>query len=42
MFGERIPSERGSQQEQNGANFSFIAPSSEKLWIHCPLFVCTF
>ena len=25
---KRIPSERASQEEQNGANFSFIAPSS--------------
>ena len=24
---KRIPSERASQEEQNGANFSFIAPS---------------
>ena len=30
-FGKkRIPSERASQEEQNGANFSFIAPSSEE------------
>ena len=28
---KRIPSERASQEEQNGANFSFIAPSSEEL-----------
>ena len=27
----RIPSERASQEEQNGTNFSFIAPSSEEL-----------
>ena len=27
-----IPSERASQEEQNGANFSFVAPSSEELW----------
>ena len=26
-----IPSERASQEEQNGANFSFVAPSSEEL-----------
>ena len=25
-----IPSERASQEEQNGANFSFIAPSREE------------
>ena len=25
--------ERASQEEQNGANFSFIAPSSEELWV---------
>ena len=28
---KRIPSEREQQQEQNDANFSFIAPSSEEL-----------
>ena len=28
-----IPSERASQEEQNGAKFSFIAPSSEELWV---------
>ena len=32
-----LPSERASQEEQNGANFSFIiiyvAPSSEELWM---------
>ena len=28
-----ISSERASQEEQNGANFSFIAPSSEELWV---------
>ena len=28
---KRIPSERASVEEQNGANFSFIAPSSEEL-----------
>ena len=27
----RIPSERASQGEQNDANFSFVAPSSEEL-----------
>ena len=26
-----IPSERASQEEQNGVYFSFIAPSSEEL-----------
>ena len=26
-----IPSERASQEEQNGTNFSFVAPSSEEL-----------
>ena len=25
---KRIPSERASQEEQNGANFSFVAPST--------------
>ena len=25
---KRVPSERASQGEQNGANFSFVAPSS--------------
>ena len=38
-FEERIPSVRASQEEQNGANFSFIAPSSEDVFepfsIHC-------
>ena len=30
-FGKkRISSERASQEEQNGTNFSFIAPSSEE------------
>ena len=28
---KRIPSERASQGEQNGANFSFVALSSEEL-----------
>ena len=28
---EMMPSERASQEEQNGANFSFVAPSSEEL-----------
>ena len=28
-----IPSERASQEEQNGSSFSFIAPSSEELWV---------
>ena len=28
---KRIPSERASQGKQNGANLSFIAPSSEEL-----------
>ena len=28
---ERIPSERASQEEQNGSNFSSVAPSSEEL-----------
>ena len=27
-FEVRMPSERASQEEQNGANFSFIAPST--------------
>ena len=27
-----IALERASQKEKNGANFSFIAPSSEELW----------
>ena len=27
---KRIPSERSSQGERNGANFSFVAPSSEE------------
>ena len=28
---KRIPSERASQEEQNGAYFSFVAPSIEEL-----------
>ena len=28
-----ISSERASQDEQNGANFSFVAPSNEELWM---------
>ena len=28
-----MPSERVSQEEQNGANFSSVAPSSEELWV---------
>ena len=31
---KRIPSERASQEEQIGTNFSFIVPSSEELWVH--------
>ena len=27
---KRIPSERASQEEQNGTNFSSVAPSSEE------------
>ena len=40
-FEKKIPPERASQEEQNGANFSFVAPSSEELLaygkfsIHC-------
>ena len=40
-FEERIPLERASQEEHNGADFSLIAPSSEELLafepftIHC-------
>ena len=30
-FEKRIPSERVSQGDQNGASFSFVAPSSEEL-----------
>ena len=29
--GKMIPSKRASQEEQNGANVSFVAPSSEEL-----------
>ena len=29
-----IPLERASQEEQNGANFSYVAPSSEELHVH--------
>ena len=31
---KRIPLEKASQEEHNGTNFSFIAPSSEELWVH--------
>ena len=40
-FEQRIPSERASLEEENGGNFSLIAPSSEELLvcehfsIHC-------
>ena len=30
---KRISSDRPSQEEQNGSNFSFIAPSSEELCV---------
>ena len=30
---KRIPSERASQEEQNGAVFSFVASSSEELCV---------
>ena len=36
-----ISFERASQEEQNGANFSFIAPSSEELWVFEPLYIST-
>ena len=33
-FGKKtISSERASQEEQNGANFSSVAPSSEELYM---------
>ena len=28
-----MPGNSTSQEEQNGANFSFVAPSSEELWV---------
>ena len=31
LLEKRIPLERASQEEQNGASFSSIAPSSEEL-----------
>ena len=31
LGGNVISSERASLEEQNGANFSFVAPSSEEL-----------
>ena len=34
-------SERISQEEQNGANFSFIAPSSEESWVPIYIQLCT-
>ena len=30
-FQERMPLERASQEEQNNANFSSVAPSSEEI-----------
>ena len=30
-FEKRMPSERSSQEEQNNANFSSVAPSSEEI-----------
>ena len=33
-FENRIPSERASPGEQNGTNFSFVAPSSEYFGMH--------
>ena len=33
----RIPSERASQEEQNGTNFSSVAPSCEELWVFKPI-----
>ena len=33
-FGNRISAERASQEEQNGAKFSFVAPSIEELLVH--------
>ena len=29
-----VSSERASQEEQNGADFRFVAPSIEGLWVH--------
>ena len=43
--GGGVSSERASQEEYNGANFSFIAPSSEELWVlirTCLPFNCMF
>ena len=31
IYEKSIPSERASQEEQNGVNFSSVAPSSEEL-----------
>ena len=36
-----ISSERASQEEQNGAKFSFIAPSSEDLYMSIVLYIST-
>ena len=33
---KRILSERALQEEENGANFSFIAPSTEELRVQKP------
>ena len=38
VFGQNpkmsIPADRASQEEQNGANLSYVAPSSEELFVH--------
>ena len=36
---KRIPPERASQEEQNGTNFTFIAPSCDELWLPTHMFM---
>ena len=38
-FEKGMPSERAPQEDQNGANFSFVAPSSEELWAFKPFLI---
>ena len=40
ILANRMPSESATQEEQIGTNFSFIAPSSEELWVRKPAYTC--
>ena len=37
----KFPLEKASQEEQNGTNFCFIAPSSEELWVRKEIMIET-